>query len=64
MGVLGVVLEVVRGDDELTCSRAPNDDDDVIALVILPLLTAWCGVLKGRVEILGAVSEDGGVTCP
>ena len=48
MGVLGVVLEVVSGDDELTCSRAPNNDDDVIAIVFLPLLAAWCGVREGK----------------
>ena len=48
MKVLGVVLEVVRGDDELTCSRASNDDDDVIAVVFLPSLTAWCGVREGK----------------
>ena len=33
MEVLGVVLEVVSGDDGLTCLCAPNDDDDVIAVV-------------------------------
>ena len=48
MEVLGVVLEVVSGDDELTCSRAPNNDDDVIAVVFLPLLTAWCGVREWK----------------
>ena len=48
MEVLGVVLEVVSGDDGLTCSRTPNDGDNVIAVVFLPLLTAWCGVRAGK----------------
>ena len=48
MEVLGVVLEVVSGGDELTCSRAPKNDDDVIAVVFLQSLTAWCGVRGGK----------------
>ena len=52
----GVVLEVVSGDDELTCSRAPNNNDDVIAVVFLPSLTAWCGVREGK----GGGSGGGG----
>ena len=53
MEVLGVVLEVVSGDDELTCSRAPNDDDDVIAIVFCRCWQRGVGCERGRVEVLG-----------
>ena len=48
MGVLGVVLEVVRGDDELTCSRAPNNDDDVIAVVFFAVVDSVVWGARGE----------------